>query len=239
MRIISTLIVACLLGACTVPTTFMMEQASARICCTNGDLRLVGDAPEASRGDFDWNVKCEDRQFTCRQQIVDHKAIVSCESDDGDESRLTDGCSPPTDEDFGVGSVLKCSRVLRPVLVESAPSGTDKNLVNHHFEETQEEFNPSKADGLSVAPRLDSQLAHVYPARASAYRIHGVVLLRVQSRDDGSVREVQVAKSPSAILSKSAATEMCHARFTPALDKQGKAVAVIISYRYRYVLDSR
>ena len=224
-----------------MPTTFMMEQASARICCKNGDLTLVGKAPEAGRGDFDWAVKCEDRQFTCRQRIVEHEAIVSCESDDGDESRINEGCSPPAEdgEDFGVGTVLKCSSVLRPFLGESASSGTETISENHHSEETQDEFNPLASGKLSVVPMLDSRLPHAYPARASVYRIHGTVQLVVQIRDDGSVREVQVAKSPSAILSRAAANEMCHARFTPARDKQGKAVDVVRAYRYRYILESR
>ena len=217
----------------------MMEQASARICCKNGDLTLVGKAPEAGRGDFDWNVKCEDRQFTCRQRIIGHKAIVSCESDDGDESRLTEGCTTSADEDFGVGTVLKCPGEPRQLLVESAPSGTETISENHHSEETQDEFNPLASGKLSVVPMLDSRLPHAYPARASVYRIHGTVQLVVQIRDDGSVREVQVAKSPSAILSRAAANEMCHARFTPARDKQGKAVDVVIAYRYRYILESR
>ena len=98
-------------------------------------------------------------------------------------------------------------------------------------------FNPVPSGQLSKAPRLASTLPHHYPDRAKRQFIEGIVILRVEIRSNGTVRNVAVQRDPGGGLGAAAAEEMRRARFTPALDRAGRRVDVIISYRYRYILE--
>ena len=51
------------------------------------------------------------------------------------------------------------------------------------------------------------------------------------------MRNVTIQRDPGGGLGEAAAQEMRLARFDPALDRRGRPVYVVITYRYRYILE--
>lgn len=84
---------------------------------------------------------------------------------------------------------------------------------------------------------LGGPVSAPYPTEAKKAGIEGPVVLRVLIDKTGRVRRTQVIKAPSDILAAAAELAMTDQRWTPPLDKNGKAVDTVIVWTFRFVLD--
>jgi TonB family protein len=99
-------------------------------------------------------------------------------------------------------------------------------------------FAPVPSSMLSTRAELLGQLSEAYPEQARLLDIEGAVRLLVEIRSDGTVRRARALNDPGGGLAAAARSELSRARFRPARDRSGTAVATRIVYTVRYVLDA-
>ncbi len=102
----------------------------------------------------------------------------------------------------------------------------------------QGEFQPVPQSGLSRLARLESRLARRYPEEARRLEVEGTVRLLVDVRSNGTVASVRVLSDPGGGLGDSAVAELRDARFSAALDREGRPVDTRVVYTVRYVLEA-
>lgn len=99
-------------------------------------------------------------------------------------------------------------------------------------------FQPVPQSGLSRLARLESRLARRYPEEARRLEVEGTVRLLVDVRADGTVASVRLLSDPGGGLGESAVAELRDARFSAALDREGRPVDTRVVYTVRYVLEA-
>ncbi len=91
---------------------------------------------------------------------------------------------------------------------------------------------------VDVMPELVSEASPEYPPEAKAKGIQGKVTISLRVKTDGTVSSPKVAKSSgSNLLDQAALAAADKYRFKPAL-RDGKPVAVWVSFAVNFVLDS-
>jgi protein TonB len=94
---------------------------------------------------------------------------------------------------------------------------------------------PQRVGGAVRAPQKIRHVAPTYPALALAAKVSGTVILEALIAEDGSVREVKVARSVG-LLDASAIEAVRQWRFTPTL-LNGVPVQVIMSVTVTFTLN--
>jgi len=99
------------------------------------------------------------------------------------------------------------------------------------------DFTPSATRDLSRKPEVTRQIVVPYPEEARRQQIQGTVILNVEVRRDGTVRDVQILGDPGSGLGEAARKALFKFTFAPARDKKGRPVDYRLVYKYRFVLD--
>ncbi len=99
-------------------------------------------------------------------------------------------------------------------------------------------FDPATADSIRSAPEVVEEVLAEYPDAARRAGVEGVVRLMVEVRRDGTVRSARALNDPGYGMADQAVQALRRFRFSPAIDRQGRAVDYRLVFSYRFELDS-
>lgn len=133
--------------------------------------------------------------------------------------------------------------VERPFIISDEASTNRKPVINTNFAELQKEDRDaggsSGLEGYIPGYRVEelpvplSPISPKYPEEARRTGIEGRVILLLYIDESGIVKKVEVQKSPSEILSKSAVEAVSSARFKPArIAGSPRAVRMLLTLKF-------
>ena len=100
------------------------------------------------------------------------------------------------------------------------------------------DFSPVGTAELESRPEVTRSVLIPYPEEARRKNIEGTVIVSVEVKKDGTVRNVRLLSDPGAGLGQAALEALKKFTFSPARDKKGRAVDYRLVYKYRFVLNS-
>jgi TonB family protein len=87
---------------------------------------------------------------------------------------------------------------------------------------------------LPEAPRLEEALERNYPAEARQGGQAGKAVVRARITSEGSVRDLMVVSESAAGFGRACRDTLTDSRWSPPLDREGRAVATVINYTCRF-----
>ena len=128
------------------------------------------------------------------------------------------------------------------ILEETIPK-TDEEKPRETFLERLNKIDESREQPpldfvpFEKAPKVLKRFDPIYPEDARKGGIEGTVWVKLWVDQEGKVKQVGILRSPSDLLSRSAAEAAKHWQFTPALLEGGKPVSVWISLSFNFKLN--
>lgn len=131
----------------------------------------------------------------------------------------------------------------KPFVMSDEPSTNRKPVINTNFQELQKDNDSGggSSDYSGFVPSYQveelpiplSPISPKYPEEARRTGIEGKVLVLLYIDESGNVKKVEVQKSPSDILSKSAIEAVSSARFKPArIAGAARAVCMLLTLKF-------
>jgi TonB family protein len=84
------------------------------------------------------------------------------------------------------------------------------------------------------APRLEDALERNYPTQARQSGQAGKAVVRARITAEGNVRDLLVVSETAAGFGRACRDTLTGSRWTPPLDRDGRAVATVINYTCRF-----
>jgi TonB family protein len=115
-------------------------------------------------------------------------------------------------------------------------------VTGRHVEGAAQALRPAPSPVVAVsdlsrlpeAPRLEDALERNYPAGARQSGQTGKAVVRARITAEGGVRDLLVVSETAAGFGRACRDTLTGSRWTPPLDRDGRAVATVINYTCRF-----